>query len=335
MKQNKRLITMVSMLGALVVLFVGYKAAASMNDARERQQQAEEEAKNAAIMIAEYEYSDAVALSYQKKGEESIALELVNNRWMYSEDTTYPINQETAAYMANALASMGASAQVNTEGADVEAFGFDDPAWRFSITYEADSGERETHSYLMGNYNDFSDGYYFKEEGTDEVYLIVEGLTAYFEYDLHSIADTGSFAVLTADMIDSVEIAIGDGTVKSEGEDISESFEVLLNTLQPSAFLTHKTDDDTKAQYGLTKPAAKVTVNYTATISVADTEGSSSSTTLTQAKTFVMSIGDDVEVDGEIYTAYMVDGFNFIFYMPTSTVESMLAYYSYETVATE
>ncbi|MBP3919638.1 MAG: DUF4340 domain-containing protein [Clostridia bacterium] len=327
MKQNKRTMTMVIMLCALVVLFVAYKMAASMNDAREARR-AEEEAKaNETVMIADYKYNEATALSYQQKGKDKISMVVSNSRWTYADDPTLPLNQTTAAYMAHALASMGAISEVNLDGADRSAFGLDDPAWTFSITYES-NGTRTEHTYIQGNYNEFGKGYYFQEVGIDRVYLIVEGLTDYFAYDLHGLADTGTFPVISADRFDSVDITIGGETRHLTGEETANAFITLSDLLQPSSFVEHRITDETRAKYGLTQPTAEVAIKYKETITVADTEGASSNSTVEQIRSFTIQIGDPIEIDGETYYAYTADGYLFIYYMPSSAAESMMSYFS-------
>ena len=330
MKQNKRLKTMVLTLCALVILFIGYKVAASMNAQRQRELAAEEAARTATPMIADFDYKKAVAISYQKKGGDfvSIAVEdAATKRWIYTEDPTYPINQTTATYMAYALASMGAQSVVNLEEADPSIFGFEDPAWTFSITYKDANGNITEHTYLQGNYNEFGKASYFKEEGIDDkVYLIIPGLTDYFEYSLHDLADAGKFPIITAEKFDSVDLTVGGEVTHLEGEEITTSFVDLLNILQPSSFIDHHVNNETKAKYGLTEPWMTLTVNYTETITVTDTEGASSTSTIEQKQTFNLQIGDEVTYDGKQYNAYLADGYTFIYLMPKSMTDTLMTY---------
>ncbi len=324
---------MVIMLCALVGLFVIYKMAASMNDAREAREAAEQAAKEASVMIAEYKYTDAIALSYRKQGGELIEMEIQNNRWVYKPDPTLPLNQTTVAYMANALASIGAVSEVNLEGADTAAFGLEDPQWTFTVSYKNDSGTPTQHTYVQGNYNEFGGGYYFQEVGVERVYLVVEGLTQFFEYDLHGIADTGTFPVISADQFDSVDIIVDGETRHLTGDDIADAFVTLCDTMQPSDFVAHHNNDATRAQFGLTTPGATVTVNYKETITVTDTGGATSSSTLEQVRSFTFHLGDAVEVDGAERRAYIADGYIFIYDMPESTAQSILSYFAAATPA--
>lgn len=327
MKNNKRLTTMVITLCALVVLFIAYKAAASMNDQRKRREQAEEAEKTKTVMIADFKYTDATAISYQKKGEEEVSIRKDDaGRWVAASDSTLPINQEKAAYMANALASMGATAVVDPENADVSEFGLDDPAWTFSITYKTDN---KKHTYEMGGYNEFSKSYYFREEGVDKIYLIVEGLTQFFDYDLHAITDAGKFPVFTAEKFRSVDITMADRTVHLEGEDITASFIEIHNILQPADFVEYHLNDETLTKHGLKTPTATVSFNYKETVTYNDTEGSSSSSTIEQDRSFVIKIGDKYTAeDGSERYAYSSDGYSFIYSMPASAAETIFSCYS-------
>ena len=333
MKQNKRMQTMVIMLCAVVGIFIVYKMAQSMNDAKERKEAAELAAQESELMIAEYDYRDAVALSYTKQGSETVAVEIQNSRWVYSADPTLPLNQTTVAYMANALASMGAQSIVNLEGADTASFGLEDPAWTFSVTYEADDGSKTEHTYVQGNYNEFGKGYYFQEIGVDKVYIVVEGLTQFFEYELHEIVDAGTFPVLSVEKFDSVDITVGDETRHLSGDDIAEAFIPLSDLLMPSAYADHHINDTTLQQYGLVDPNTTVSFNYKETITVEDTAGATSTSTIEQVRGFQIHLGDTFERDGQSYTAYLADGYTFIYYMPTSVAESIMTHFAADLAA--
>ncbi len=319
---------MIIMLCVVLGLFIVYKMAASMNDAREAREAAEAAAKEASVMVAEYKYTDAIALSYRKGDGEAIEMEIRDNRWIYKKDPTLPLNQMTVAYMANALASIGAVSEVSLDGADTASFGLDNPEWTFTVSYKNASGTPTEHTYIQGNYNEFGKGYYFQEVGIERVYLVVEGLTQFFEYDLAGIADTGTFPVISADQFDSVDITLGGETRHLTGDDIADAFITLCDTLKPADFVAHHLNDDTRAQYGLTNPTATVTVNYKETITVADTGGATSNSTVEQIRSFTMHLGDTVEEDGAERRAYMADGYIFIYDMPESTAQSMLTYFA-------
>lgn len=333
MKQNKRMKTMVIMLCAVVGIFIVYKMAQSMNDAKEQREAAELAAQESELMIAEYDYRDAVALSYSKRGGETVSVEIQNSRWAYAEDPTLPLNQTTVAYMANALASMGAQSVVNLEGADTESFGFDDPAWTFSVTYEASDVPRNEHTYEMGNYNEFGKGYYFREVGVDKVYIIVEGLTQFFDYELREIVDAGTFPVLSTDRFDSVDITVGDETRHLSGDDIASAFITISDLLVPANYADHHINDTTLQQYGLTAPHTEVSFNYKETVTVEDTAGATSTSTIEQIRGFKIQLGDTFEIDGESYTAYLADGYTFIYYMPTSVANSILSHFTADLAA--
>ncbi len=333
MKQNKRMKTMVIMLCAVIGIFIVYKMAQSMNDAKERKEAAEQAAQQSELMIAEYDYRDAVALSYAKRGGETVSVEIQNSRWVYADDPTLPLNQTTVAYMANALASMGAQSIVNLEGADTAAFGLEDPEWTFSVTYEADDGTRTEHTYVQGSYNDFGKGYYFQEVGVDKVYIIVEGLTQFFEYDLPEIVDAGTFPVLSAEKFDSVDITVGDETRHLSGDDVADAFITISDLLKPSMYADHHINETTLQKYGLVQPHTEVSINYKETVTVEDTAGATSSSTIEQIRGFKIQLGDTFERDGESYTAYLADGYTFIYYMPTSVANSILTHFSADLAA--
>ena len=91
---------MVIMLCAVIGIFIVYKMAQSMNDAKEAREAAELAAQESELMIAEYDYRDAVALSYTKRGGDTVSVEIQNSRWTYTDDPTLPLNQTTVAMAA-------------------------------------------------------------------------------------------------------------------------------------------------------------------------------------------------------------------------------------------
>ncbi len=326
MKNKKRLYTMVGTLCVLLALFIGYKTVVSMNEAKAKKEAEEAAAKEQENVIADYSYKDIVALSYTEKGKETISLVMENKRWMYAADATYPLKQETVVYMSNALASMKASSIVKSDTHDLDAYGLTDPDWRFTVKYADGTGEH-THTYLYGAYNDFADAYYFMEEGKETVYLVVAGLTDFFKYSLHDLADAGTFPVISKDKFDSVDLTFGGQTTHLQGEDVTEAFVQLLNVLQPSSFVTHHVNENTKAEYGLTAPWMTVKVNYTETVTVTDTDGEASDSKVEQMRSFTLHLGDAITgADGESVTPYIADGFTFVYTMPASVVTSFESY---------
>ncbi|MBO5648813.1 MAG: DUF4340 domain-containing protein [Clostridia bacterium] len=319
---------MVLMLCALVGVFVIYKMAQSMNDAKAENERLEEEAQKQELIIADFNYRDAVALSYTERDGETVSVKISNSRWTYSDDPTLPINQTKIAYMANALASMGAMSVVNLEGADTASFGLDDPAWTFTVAYEHDDGTVSEHTYVYGNYNEFSKAYYFQEVGKDKVYLIVEGLTKYFDYELRELVDAGTFPVLSKERFSSVDITMGDETRNLSGTEAAEAFITISDLLKPSDFAEHHINDETLKKYGLVQPNTTVSFNYKETVTVTDTAGSTSSSTVEQIRSFKIHLGDNFELDGKTYTAYIADGYTFIYFMPVSAADSIRSQFS-------
>ena len=228
---------------------------------------------------------------------------------------------------------MGAQSIVNLDGADTASFGFDDPAWTFSVTYEDKDVPRNEHTYEMGNYNEFGKGYYFREVGVDKVYIVVEGLTQFFEYELHQIVDAGTFPVLSKDKFDSVDITVGDETRHLTGDDIADAFITISDLLVPANYADHHINEATLQKYGLAEPHTEVSFNYKETVTVQDTAGATSSSTIEQIRGFKIKLGNTFERDGQSYTAYLADGYTFIYYMPTSAANSILTHFSADLAA--
>ncbi|MBQ4291092.1 MAG: DUF4340 domain-containing protein [Clostridia bacterium] len=325
MKKNRRTLTLLLTLGALILLFAGYKIAESARIQREAQKAAEEAAKNAKVTLINCESREIKAISYQKGKEAPVSIcQNASGLWVSADDSTLPISYQKANEIATALAALSASSVVHTDNPDDEAYGLSDPAWTFSATWE----ETE-HTFVIGNYSDFSGCYYCREVGKDQVYLIQDTVTSSFGLTLKELTDSGVFPIITADKLVRVEIEMGGETVTLEGVDYEDALVEIGHLLQPSDYLSHHVTDETKLQYGLIKPRATVVYRYEETVTYTDSEGAISGSTVVQERTFTIHLGDRVESeDGKSVTAYLADGYTFIYGMPSSAADTLLSLFS-------
>ena len=167
------------------------------------------------------------------------------------------------------------------------------------------------------------------ELGKNAVYLIQDTITPSFGYTLKELADTGVFPIITADKLVRVEIEMGGDTVTLEGEEYADSLVEIGNLLQPSEYLSHHINAETKQQFGLEQPRANVVFRYQETVTYSDSEGAISGSTVVQDRTFTIHLGETVETeDGESVTAFLADGYTFIYSMPSSAAESLLSLFA-------
>ena len=85
-KRKNKALPMLVLIGVLVVLLIGYSALSSANDRREAEEAAKAEAENATVLIAQYDYTTASKLSYQRSGEDKLTFLQSAGVWSYADD---------------------------------------------------------------------------------------------------------------------------------------------------------------------------------------------------------------------------------------------------------
>ncbi|MBO5362911.1 MAG: DUF4340 domain-containing protein, partial [Clostridia bacterium] len=133
-KKKNKYLPLIVLLIFVVVMAVAYTMLSSANDKKAAEQAAADAAANAVEMIAEYDYTTTVGLTYQRAGSDPVKLQVVNGQWKLTDDENFPVNQTTVAAMANAIASIGIRNHV-TEG-DPADYGLAEPAYTIEVTYD-------------------------------------------------------------------------------------------------------------------------------------------------------------------------------------------------------
>ncbi len=198
-------------------------------------EQAEES--SSAAGVAAFSPTGAVSvICYENEGGE-IALEYLDDTWTLRRDADFPVNQTSAESMANYLAPLNATALVTQSGADLVAYGLDEPSNRIEVATDAG----ETCTVLVGAQNTHTGEYYIKLEGEEPVYTVSE-----------------SFAAATYTASD---------TARTETPDTAaaQAFISSAATLYFSSSADFKPTDEALAAYGLAEPSATLTVEWTRT----------------------------------------------------------------------
>ena len=170
-KKNKALPLLI-LVGVMCVMAVLYFALASANDRREAEEAAAAAA-NTTIMLAEQDYTQITELKYRTDGSEWVTLQQSGGVWTLAEDPDFPLDQQTAAALGAAIASIGAMRSV--EDGDDTMYGLDAPVCEIHVSY----GAGTTYKYAIGDRNSFNSAYYFRDDD-GAVYMIAEGLLTYF-----------------------------------------------------------------------------------------------------------------------------------------------------------
>ena len=185
--------------------------------------------------------------------------------------------------MANYLAPLNATALVTQSGADLVAYGLDEPSNRIEVATDAG----ETCTVLVGAQNTHTGEYYIKLEGEEPVYTVSESFAAAFTRTERGLQQTENWPVESTDSVTRATLEQGSNTLTvdvSEDADgnktytasdtartetpdtaAAQAFISSAATLYFSSSADFKPTDEALAAYGLAEPSATLTVEWTRT----------------------------------------------------------------------
>ncbi len=287
---------------SLVVLVGVYFAVTSYNARKQAEADAESNAANAKIMLAEYKSADVRNIEYSYNGE-VVRLENKNDYWYDADDNMFPLDQKQPMTMAGALASIAADRLVEDSNANMASYGLDNPQEYIEVKYGDGTGLKM----LFGDLNSFTGTQYMNIGGTGKVYLVATALLDFFKYTrndliMHDILPAVDIKSLTELAItergadgeklirytrekpaETSSDTSSEGTESvwmlddGSGESVKVKESVVSGLLGGVTSLALKNcaaynvrDDETLRGYGLGSGAAKtITVKYTETAGVA------------------------------------------------------------------
>ena len=217
-----------------------------------------------------------------------------------------------------------------------------------TVRYTA-SDDKEA-EFTVGDTNDAAGGSYLKISGDDAVYLVASDFADTFNSDIYQLADMESFPTITSDSITDINVKSGShtleikndsdggGIVLENGEEkencASSSVTQFINTVTGITFKSHvEYNCKDLSKYGLDKPTADISVDYTTAETVtetsaesvqetADTEETESETeTVEVAKQLILHIGSQNE-DGDYYAA--LDGSKEVHVVSGDTIKELV-----------
>ena len=305
-----------------------------------------------ALVISSVDSDQITAISYEKDGK-SLSFMKEDGTWYDAEDKSFPVDQDSLTTMTNALGAVSATRKLDSPE-DLSEYGLDSPV--LTVRYTASDGKEA--EFTVGDTNDAAGGSYLKISGDDAVYLVASDFADTFNSDIYQLADMESFPTITSDSITDINVKSGshtleikndsDGgrTVLENGEEkencAESSVTQFINTVTGITFKSHvEYNCKDWSKYGLDKPAADISVDYTTTETVtetstetvtgtsaesvqetADTEETESETeTVEVAKQLILHIGSQNE-DGDYYAA--LDGSKEVHVVSGDTIKELI-----------
>ena len=339
---------------ALIIAIICLAAAAVLYLLVVKLSQKSEEADSSddALVISSVDSDQITAISYEKDGK-SLSFMKEDGTWYDAEDKSFPVDQDSLTTMTNALGAVSATRKLDSPE-DLSEYGLDSPV--LTVRYTASDGKEA--EFTVGDTNDAAGGSYLKISGDDAVYLVASDFADTFNSDIYQLADMESFPTITSDSITDINVKSGshtleikndsDGgrTVLENGEEkencAESSVTQFINTVTGITFKSHvEYNCKDWSKYGLDKPAADISVDYTTTETVtetstetvtgtsaesvqetADTEETESETeTVEVAKQLILHIGSQNE-DGDYYAA--LDGSKEVHVVSGDTIKELI-----------
>ena len=339
---------------ALIIAIICLAAAAVLYLLVVKLSQKSEEADSSddSLVISSVDSDQITAISYEKDGK-SLSFMKEDGTWYDAEDKSFPVDQDSLTTMTNALGAVSATRKLDSPE-DLSEYGLDSPV--LTVRYTASDGKEA--EFTVGDTNDAAGGAYLKISGDDAVYLVASDFADTFNSDIYQLADMESFPTITSDSITDINVKSGshtleikndsDGgrTVLENGEEkencAESSVTQFINTVTGITFKSHvEYNCKDLSKYGLDKPAADISVDYTTTETVtetsaetvtetsaesvqetADTEETESETETVQvAKQLILHIGSQNE-DGDYYAA--LDGSKEVHVVSGDTIKELI-----------
>ena len=258
------------------------------------------------LVISSVDSGQITAISYEKDGK-SLSFRKEDGTWYNAEDKSFPVDQDSLTTMTNALGAVSATRKLDSPE-DLSEYGLDSPV--LTVRYMASDGKEA--EFTVGDTNDAAGGSYLKISGDDAVYLVASDFADTFNSDIYQLADMESFPTITSDSITDINVKSGSHTLEikndSDGGRIvlengeekencaSSSVTQFINTVTGITFKSHvEYNCKDLSKYGLDKPTADISVDYTTAETVDSEDSDSSKIENGAAETAATSAGNAAE----------------------------------------
>lgn len=258
------------------------------------------------LVISSVDSGQITAISYEKDGK-SLSFRKEDGTWYNAEDKSFPVDQDSLTTMTNALGAVSATRKLDSPE-DLSEYGLDSPV--LTVRYMASDGKEA--EFTVGDTNDAAGGSYLKISGDDAVYLVASDFADTFNSDIYQLADMESFPTITSDSITDINVKSGSHTLEikndsnggrtvlENGEEkencASSSVTQFINTVTGITFKSHvEYNCKDLSKYGLDKPTADISVDYTTAETVDSEDSDSSKIENGAAETAATSAGNAAE----------------------------------------
>lgn len=230
------------------------------------------------------------------------------NGWVYPADEYFPVSATTMATLLEELNGMTVE-KTMTDVTDLSEYGLDNPACVIEVAGDGN------YTVSIGGESAMGSNRYVTLDGRT-VYMTDDDVLSNFTVGLYSMLRQESIPAMNHITAVTVERKGDDLVLRSEidgdgntvwygadgemlDEELVDGFLDDITTLYWSNTVEHHADEKALKAYGLTKPAAVLTMEYTETTQtpteLTDSDGNTIMDTVTEEKTFVLEIGGESE----------------------------------------
>lgn len=249
---------MLILTGLLVILLLVYSGLCMWNARMEEKKAAQNEADT--VYVTETDSSDIVSMMLQT-GEE-LSFQKDGDRWYYTPDSDFPLDQSYPEKIAETLAEIKAERKL-TDGDTMADYGLDTPV--YTVSYEMSDGSRTV--VYFGN--ETGNCYYVTVEGGDAVYTVESTVLESLQYSLPDLAQLDEYpSIGSGNLVKEVITQNGETVVyDSENENQQEDIAAVaggLGAVSLSEAADYSVEDEDLDDFGLDEDS-RITVEVTYT----------------------------------------------------------------------
>lgn len=306
MRNKRKWLPMILMAVLLAALIICYILIKSYNEKQEGQQESESES----IQITSVAADEVTGLTVEWNGSK-LSFTKEEDTWHYDDDKEFPVNQESMENLISKFESVDAIRELE-DPQELSEYGLEECSEVITLTLQ--DGAAKT--FYVGNQNAITSDYYIYVDSPEKIYTTDTNIITGCQFELYDMAQTSTFPVIYESSIEQVRVDQGSSFLtlkKSDGDEDTWSYQVSgekeeaaedtavsslisqVSSLAYNGYLDYNCQD--LSQYGLDKPAASITIDYTEedtsdTDLGAETESASESATEadTEAETEVKKV---------------------------------------------
>ena len=337
MKRSEKFIILAAL---LVIVAAGYALTSYLT-------KEEETADEDTVTVAAVETTDVTGISWSYNSED-IALNKAGDSWVYSGDSSFPLDQSFVEAMLSAVSEVTASRSL-TDAGQLSEYGLEQPFCVVTI----ETGANSESKFALGDQNQMTQEYYLQYNDQDTVYLVSDALASAYSHTLLDLVKKEDVPFMTD--IDSITIIKGEdiGRIiyREKSDDITytdvyrwfwdqgggeqtllpldrkkmANIKDKIISLYWQKCVAYKATSEELAGYGLTETTLTLAVVFTD-----DSQTDENGEAVTENKTFTLQVGNKTD---DSYYVRLEDS-SMVYTLEATTIDPLMEA-NYDTLRAE